>query len=517
VSDARNEAASEPSSSPGRGREILAWILFGLAGCAFLYTFYVHLVLLTLPAPQEYRECAIVLSTDLLLHGENPYAVQNQPVYTNIYGIGYHLVMLPFAKVFGCTLIVHRAVSAVFVWASCALIFAALARAGVSRRLAFVGATLFYCDLAIRAAPSMRPAALPLTVLARPDAMGLFLFLLSVITPWWKNFSTRSLILSAAFAIAAFFTKPYFVLGFPIIAAYQLMSGPPRRGLVYGAATTGALAVILVLAVWLMPVYAADVLTGNRNATGQRIAAHLHVQLARYALDLPGLIMLFIVTLAVTAQTRRTMLFPFAAICSAVVLFAKLGRYGGNSMLYFYQLLSPLLILTAFTFAAGTASHQSRRLPLLLLLAIDFLLLPRSVAPPPARFDDMWASWSAQIAGKQNVYAPPPLAWILRSRNLPIYDAGLSDSFLYSMSKSVYPREEVLRRRYDQYIADVSEQVRQRKFDLIVLPYENDKPEFCFLPTELVQQNYRPVGRLEMPMSWQAGWFGVVWEPMVPK
>jgi hypothetical protein len=74
----------------------------------------------------------------------------------------------------------------------------------------------------------------------------------------------------------------------------------------------------------------------------------------------------------------------------------------------------------------------------------------------------------------------------------------------------------VLRRRYDRFVSDLAEQVRQRKFDLIVLPYDRGKPEFTFLPTELVQEHYHPIGELDLPMDWQPGWTGVLFEPKPP-
>jgi hypothetical protein len=45
--------------------------------------------------PNEYRESATLLTTDLLLKGGNPYALENQPEYTNVYGIFYHIIVLP--------------------------------------------------------------------------------------------------------------------------------------------------------------------------------------------------------------------------------------------------------------------------------------------------------------------------------------------------------------------------------------------------------------------------------------
>ncbi|MEO6436326.1 MAG: hypothetical protein ABIP55_11290, partial [Tepidisphaeraceae bacterium] len=204
-------------------------------------------------------------------------------------------------------------------------------------------------------------------------------------------------------------------------------------------------------------------------------------------------------------------LFMVAGIGAAAVLFFKLGRYGGNSMLYFRHLLSPMLLLVAFAFLARLPA--AKRWPWLLVLGVDLLLLPWSGARIPASHEQAWTQWEELLAPHANVYAPPPLAWILHRQGKIVYDAGLSDSFLYSMQNSVYPSDAVLKRRYDEYVAGLAGQVRERKFDLIVLPYERDKPEFTFLPADLVQQHYEPVGAMEMPMTWQTAWVGIVLRP----
>jgi hypothetical protein len=212
-----------------RATDYLTWLAFTLAALAAAYVLHVHATVIALPAPQEYREPAIVLCTDLLARGGNPYALANHPVYTNIYGIGYHLVALPAAKLFGATFLVHRLLSGACAIAACVMIGAAARRAGAGPRLAFVAAVLLYYDLAVRIAPGTQ-RGLPLTILARPDALALLLFVLALVIPWWRDFSRGSLITAAVCAIAAFFVKAYFVLALPIVAGLRAaVPIPPAR------------------------------------------------------------------------------------------------------------------------------------------------------------------------------------------------------------------------------------------------------------------------------------------------
>ena len=104
--------------------------------------------------------------------------------------------MYPLACAFGSTLWIHRAVSLTLTLLCCGLILVATYKLTGSGKLAFAAAVLLYCDLAIRCADLGQPA-LPVTILARPDAMALALFLGSVFWPMWKRFTVPSLIGSA--------------------------------------------------------------------------------------------------------------------------------------------------------------------------------------------------------------------------------------------------------------------------------------------------------------------------------
>src|SRR5688572_6207305 len=75
------------------------------------YVLYLQYRIITAPGPMEYREGAIVATNAILMRGGDPYAIENLPVYMNTYGVGYNLVVLPFARMFGVGFATHRAVS----------------------------------------------------------------------------------------------------------------------------------------------------------------------------------------------------------------------------------------------------------------------------------------------------------------------------------------------------------------------------------------------------------------------
>jgi len=101
----------------------------------------------TFPYPLESFEGAMLLTTRVLLHGENPYALANMPVAINVYGINYHLLVYPFARLWGSTFLVHRAVSAVFIWLSCILFFVILRRHKINPLYSLSAVLIWYASL----------------------------------------------------------------------------------------------------------------------------------------------------------------------------------------------------------------------------------------------------------------------------------------------------------------------------------------------------------------------------------
>src|SRR5213594_2325966 len=132
--------------------------------------------------PMEYRENAMLLSVDLQVQGVNPYAMETRPVYQNMYGIGYLWACYPFARVFGNTFLVLRLVSCAFVVASAALLFWALRIDKCSWPSAATAALLLFSEL-----------GQGLSIVSRPDSLGTFLFVASLLIPYRYRFRPAAL------------------------------------------------------------------------------------------------------------------------------------------------------------------------------------------------------------------------------------------------------------------------------------------------------------------------------------
>lgn len=360
------------------------------------------------PFPNEYREGSILLTTQALLNGKNPYALAQQPEYTNVYGILYHLVVYPFAKLFGNSFPVHRSVSAAFVLATCGLMVWIMRWMktpwviNLGASLILYGHLLFY-----------------ITPLARPDSMGVFLMVLSVILPFRFRYSDRSLIASIILGILAFLTKPYFILGLAFVIAYVFVFQAKGKGLRYAVyAALGFLCTMALMNAW-GETYINNTFLIHVNVASKS-ADFLYKQLNTYAQCNLGLLGLLLGGSAFLLWRERSHLkpqlkpqltggdrplfqwdmglFPWCSLLSFAVFYASMGRHTGNWLVYLHQLFSPFLLLSLAMVANQLYEDRASLRRLLLQGMTSGLLLLNVASVTSAAFlpglpKDYVASW----------------------------------------------------------------------------------------------------------------------------
>jgi uncharacterized membrane protein len=91
------------------------YFLFWGAFASILWSIYFAGVTISIPYQIEFREGAAQVMTAFLLNRSNPFTLENQPLAMNNYGLGYNLVVVPFAALFGNTLFVHRSITFGFI------------------------------------------------------------------------------------------------------------------------------------------------------------------------------------------------------------------------------------------------------------------------------------------------------------------------------------------------------------------------------------------------------------------
>lgn len=486
-----------------------------------------HVTLVAYPFPNEYREGAMMTTTQGLVAGVNPFALENQPQYMNDYGILYSLVTYPFAKIFGVTMLVHRIVTAFFILACCVLIGWVMRRLGTDWLLNALACVFLYAFL-------LYPTTT--TPLVNPSALGLFIFLLALFVPWACRFSYASLLLSAVLGLLGYYTKPYFALSVPMIAGYLFLFGSKRKSFAFAGMFTVLTALSVAVVHRLAECYFANCFFLHLNpghlSWGQSVRQFKEfVYLNRFVLG--ALFVVLAVDLyeararwgawfrrpgitangAVRQDDKPFSYMFYCGLCCLVVLFFWLGKHEEAYLWYYFHLMSPFLLI-------GTAVAVSRKLPWALLF-VPFLLwniwsVTRLHDSVKFDFNDQnWKKIEVLISTHKDIINSPIVAPLLIQHGRPVYDNGLSEY----VRKGSYRDTELSRwiskgdarmiLRYYGFMNQMRERIANKEFHLGLLTY-NYAP---MVPGELAQ-SYRTVGAISLKTPAILGeWMVTVWVP----
>lgn len=447
------------------------WIeraLLIVASVLFLYTACLQGVLVSTESPLEYRESMTVLSTGLLLQNRNPYSAAVEPNFLNPYGYLSLLVNYPLNKIFGLSYPAHRVMSLFWLMASLLLVYSVLRWAGVARTWSLLGIVFLYASL-----------GRGLSVTARPDALGLFLFLVAVLVPWRFSFSQKSLLVSVFAAVLSFYAKSYFGLAGVLVSAYLLLLGDRKRGLEYVILWLGILpaSILPVKQIFEFEFYWINTifLMSGDAALSWR---HCFEQVAIFGALHVG----FLVAIPWRSLSPRERYPIFLSFGTTLLLVAYMGRHTGNNNLYFQQLLSPFIVIAGLM---GLSRTKRETIPRGALVASLSLLLGLTVfkRPFPQRLDGEAAYWRRFVKEHPRGYFAPPLAvWAFREGR-EIYDNGCTALIgnVKKLPERLHTIAKPLALRYQQ---DIEEKIRSRYFDVMVLAM------FEVIPREVLEANY---------------------------
>jgi len=507
-----------------------------------------HYLLVTFPYPLAYREGAVLFTTDLLLKGKNPYSLQNMPTAMNVYGINCHFFVYPFAKLWGATFVVHRAVSAVFLILSCILFFQILRRHQVNVIYSLSAVLILYASLLYRQTP-----------LARPDCLGFFLFLLSMFIPWLQKYSTRSLLISVVLGVAGFYTKAYYVLSIPYLAAYLFLFVSKKKAIFYGSLSALLLILTAFITNEIFETYFVNTFFNHVNVATNDIN-QLRLQLALFLIYNSGLVLLFVVYSALSVFDRTTedsreslrfvtaleklikrinvpdydkpfldTAFPlslYALILSFGLFYFKLGRHNGSMMTYAYQLITPFFLL--FTYSLLNSPLKNLRSAKLInnygyvlfmpcILLSLYLLWSSAFSLKDSRewlsMED-WRHIEKITRSHENILNSPVIVSILMEQNKAVYDAGQIEYFKYSHCPPGWLdgfllSNTAISERWQEYENFVRQAVQQQAFDAVmVTPWERAPYP------EGLQEYYSLVDTVEVCMfHTEQCWQLETWEP----
>ena len=484
-------------SSSARRYSILILVL----GLAFFIPWLANYswTIISSPYPAEYREGSILLMTDFLIHGRNPFMLVNHPLMTNNYGFIYSLTVLPFAQLFGNTLAVHRAISILFIFASCILIVLTLLKLGTALPFAVAGGTIVMGCLLFSTTP-----------LSRPDGLGQFFFLLAILFPVYRKFDAASLIISGAAGILAFLAKPYFVFAIGMVAAYAFLFVSKNRGLIYGCGVLGSLVILLYGMNLFLETYFLDVILSNAGNSSLTFTHMADQSILFLKVFLPILLLLPIASFTERFENGNrfpdgigdsgkptrldlshlnrplfdfsTNYFGFYLLCSSMVVMFWLGRHSGAYMTYYFQLITPALVL--YVFQPRDVFQKQPVLTVVLILVnlsliCFYLLFPNKLSR--AQIKEWERLYQSLRTSRQVLNSPVLVSEMIRLGMLPT-DSGQSEYYFNITpypSNPFAPDYKAVEKQGVDYLRSIRTRVSNQKYDQVMITFNKGFTPFA--------------------------------------
>jgi len=475
-------------------------IIFALFLAFFaLKLLHYHVSLINFPYSATLREGAMMTSTDALVHGLDPYDMSLQPNFMNPYGIIYPLLVWPLAKIFGTTLLVHRIVSAFSIIACCILVFLVLRKMSVPLLLNLWAILMLYASWLYQGTS---------TPSVDPGGTAMLFLLLTVFTPCFLRYSYKSLLLSALFAILAFYTKPYGVLGAPIICSYLFLFVSKKKSLAYGCLLLAFMTISVLFINQIFPAYFDNCFFTSLNMThAWSRLDHLYFQIDLYSKIYAWTLILLGIFIAwqgfkiyktkdfTILKNDDIRLVSWAILWACFVLYTSLGRHTGATLWYFFQLLSPFLLIAAAWVFSQNLLIDMIGVPFLIInlftitSKLDYTLFNKN--------EPNWLAASTLLSQYPHVLASPILVPLLVEENKQVYDNGQTEYFLSGADRPSW-MQGFLKTDYRGYIQmakffrDIEHKVENKDFEIILLP-----PSLLPLGIdEAIHKNYKMVGNL---------------------
>lgn len=456
-----------------------------------------HYSLIAYPYQLEFREGASLQTTNTLLKGENPFALENQPLNTNVYGILYSIICYPFAKFFGATLFVHRSVSALFIFLSCFIFFLFAKKRKVNNIIIISTVLIFYASLLYFVTP-----------LTRPDSLGLFLFITAFYITFKNNYSYKSLALATIIGILVFFTKTFFLLIFPYLFLYTFIFISKKRGIYFALLSFISLIIIVLISDKISKTYIANTFF-NHMANFQYRVEYARSQIFFFIKSYSFIFLLSIISLSIflikNSFKIKQFLFNifftkyiinklnflkinnpvyadkpdfalFFLILSVIIFYKKIGGHDGAWITYLYQIVSPFLLLVLLDFLR---LKYISLIPFVVAALLNLFLLYKYVLPKYDfnSYSKRWVEISNCIKPNNNILNSPGVLSIMLANHKIIYDSGQTEYFQYSHSSGLFSNinyfketDEINSKIFKNSIKTITQNITENKFDIIILP-----------------------------------------------
>jgi len=506
-------------------------IFLACIGAFALALVYYHLQLIFYPYPLDYNESGQLVATSTIASGGNPYSLENQPMRISMYPVIYNIIVVPFSQVLGNTFELHRAVAGAFILGCCCLTYYACRASAGKRTESLAAATLLYAGLLFYATP-----------VASPNAPGLFLFLAAILIPLADKFSTRSLAVSIALGILAFYTKQYFIASLGYVALYMFLAVSKQRAILYGVISLVLFLASLITVSRVFPYYLEDTIfavqaSAEFAASDERLLGQFKAYAQVYLPLLLILCLLVIARLRGTGATatgngsgrswrsyfvldlgkldkpllsRGPDYIWLCCACSVVIIAVVLGKNAGNYLSYLFQFISPFLLAGIFASASRTAVWQLAVQGLTIAAFFTtFSILPRDFSVD----ESGWERVQAEIDNADDIYASTLVLREVLDKGGPVYLSGGTRYFILGSGKPDFLANSAQERSvadiWEDHVLRIQSKLENREFDVLLIDQWLPLPKSVHEDTPdtmaVLKEHYKITGRIKLSLAQRRG------------
>jgi len=469
--------------------------------------------------------------TGIIAEGHNPYTREFQPIATDVYPPLYNMLVAPLTHLFGNTLLLHRSVSALFIALSCLLCGMACYRKSQSTSYGVAAGVTLYAGLVFYSTP-----------VASTNALGVTLYLCSVVVPWLGGFSKRSLVFACCCGLLSFYAKQYFILGMAMLCLYLFLYVSVIRAIATGLVFSLAMALCLAVVHKTSPYFIDNTIISPLLALdGLKMWSMVSIQVAKFLQIYSGVLIILVATFACfifkngfgglsdrlhkliewnglsfdkPLLAHKADYFTFCFLMASAAFVLSMGRNPGNYMTYVFQLVSPFFLIIGFTQLSQLKKPVTLLAPLVFLTYYQaYVFLPRDFSYDKSA----WQRVDSLIADQDEILATQMLLMNLLDNNKKVYQDGHTFYFSLASAKPEWLRKELSSDRVEtiwaDYIGDLYQKIAEGRFDMIIIsPWEmrgiflrNPPPDSTVDGKQFLQLYYEADERIELSMTNRQG------------
>ena len=481
---------------------IIIFLLSIVVALVMLKFTYSNLTVLKMVCSSEYplesREWVSIIITDILHAGKGLYDNSIQPYGTYVYGPVFPYLTALLSNFAENTLSAHRLISVLSILGCCILLYAMLSLSPVPRIIKLFASfsLLFYLTVSTN-------------TIARPDALGLFLLILSIYVPYRLNYSKLGLLFSGVFCFLALLTKQYFAVGAPSVYLYVALFINFRRGMVGATLFFICLGTMLAGSYFYNNAFFTNYIFGIINdstSSWEHMIRHLKDVITYHF----GYIAIIIVALfynenksekedKLSSNTSGIIKYQVPLSLFLLVLFfwvivIKLGPHIGNDYLYYFHLFTPFLIWASFD-CLPVCLYQNQKALLASLLLVCCFTFHYYLVPMRYKYyndyQDGWNKVEEYARTHKNVLFQRYSAGYAVKYDHQYVDTGHSQyASIASLDNNQSAGADDYRNNFKEFNNEIYNKMVNQEFDLIIT---DEKSRVELVPKKLINDYYEQV------------------------